>query len=134
MQILTIDDDMINNLIMRENIKQIDKNIYVIEKMSLIDGVLYLKSCKNKADFPEFIFCDLNLPPYTAKDFIRIFNKYFYPLHAYTRIYIISAAVDNKPERSMGEYPFLKGVLNKLEFDDRLREILSTEEVQSENN
>lgn len=128
MRILTIDDDAINNLIMRENIKQVDSGIEVIEKMSLIDGILFLKSCKNGPDFPEYVFCDLNLPPYTAKDFIRVFDKYFHHAHSETKVFIISAAVDNNPGRSIGEYPFLKGVLNKLEFDENLRQILSAEE------
>jgi response regulator RpfG family c-di-GMP phosphodiesterase len=125
MRILTIDDDMVNNLIMRENIKQIDPSIEVVEKMSLIDGILLLKSCKNKPSFPDFVFCDFNLPPFNAKDFIRVFNKFFFRQHPRTKIFIISAAVDNHLLGEIDEYEFVKGVLNKLDFDNHLRQILS---------
>ena len=124
MRILTIDDDIVNNLIIKENIKLIDSSIEVTDTTNLVDGVLFLKKCKRDSDFPELIFCDLNLPPYSATDFVRIFNKFFTKYHETTKLFIISAALDERIKAEMQGYSFLKGFLNKLDFDEQLDEIL----------
>ena len=124
MLILTVDDDIVNNLIIRENIKIINKKIVVIEKSTLVDAICFLRNCREKATIPEFIFCDYNLPPYSGKDFIRIFKRFFLQKCASTKIYLISAAVDQNLKDEIVGYDFIAGLYNKTDFDEKLKKII----------
>ncbi len=126
MRILTIDDDYVNNIIIRENIKTFDDRIEVIEKSSLIDAICFLKNCKDKDSIPAIIFCDFNLPPYTGLDFARIFKRFFLKKINPTKIFLISATIDQNLTAEIEKYKFISAVFNKSEFDEMLEEIIST--------
>ncbi len=124
--ILTIDDDYVNNIIIRENIKTIDDRIEVIEKSSLIDAICFLRNCRDKKSIPAIILCDYNLPPYTGQDFARIYKRFFFKKNDPTKIFLISATIDQNLTAEIEKYKFISAVFNKSEFDEMLEEIIST--------
>jgi len=127
MRVLTIDDDSVSTFIIRENLRIINEEIEVNEKLSLVDALLFLRNRLKKKSIPDVIICDYNLPPYTAKDFLRIYKQHFQPAFPSTKIFIISASIDQNIRNEISNYDFITGVYNKADFDEKLIKIVSVD-------
>jgi len=70
--ILIVDDDPEDIEIFSEAVLSLNKDITIT---SSTDALLALENLKNKADLPDIIFLDLQMPRLTGKDFLEKLNE-----------------------------------------------------------
>lgn len=78
--IMLVDDNYADNYLHSMEIKNINPEVVVIEKLMARDALKYLEWYKNSNYLPDIIFLDLYLPGMDGWEFVEKFSKFDSPL------------------------------------------------------
>lgn len=110
--ILLIDDDEINNLITREFIRAMKKNVdcHCVENGKT--ALIYLEQC-TKAQFPDMIFVDLLMPYFDGFDFLEVYEAEFYGQYPQTMLIMLTSSLRKSDSMRAGNYACLTELVAK---------------------
>lgn len=122
--ILFIDDNRANNFLV-ETIIKLD-NIPVIPHFEIdaIRAIAYLKRLQNMAEFPRFIFVDINMPRKNGFEFIEDFIIEFPDCYKVVNIYILSTSITHKDLQRANKFKIIRGCLEKPLKSEQLKSII----------
>ncbi len=122
--ILFIDDNRANNFLV-ETIIKLD-NIPVIPHFEIdaIRAIEYLKRLQNIAEFPRFIFVDINMPCKNGFEFIEDFIIEFPDQYKVVNIYILSTSITRKDLQRANNLKVIQDCLEKPLEPEQLKSII----------
>ena len=122
--VFVLDDDEIFLFLMEDIFKEI-KNIKRINFESNPKFAFeFLDWCKVKKNFPDYIFTDLNMPELDGYEFLKLYEKEYYPLFPKSKVIIITGVEPQKRKENEYNYPFVKGVIVKPVSTEKIAEVL----------
>lgn len=90
--ILLIDDDQINNFIIKEFIKELDNRVRCHCINDVEEAITYLGNC-TFAHFPDVILVDLLMPRYNGFDFLEVYEAEFYRKYPQTKLIMLTSSL-----------------------------------------
>ncbi len=113
-QIMLIDDDEVYNFICSETIKKILNIKDIITYTSSQNGLNFLaKSIADKAQLPDLIFIDINMPILDGWSFIEEYQKMSSDIAQKVLIYIQSSSVYDEDIEKSKTYAVIDGFITK---------------------
>ena len=109
--IFLIDDDPVNNLV----------NTRIIWKHSSLDvmafddagkALQHLRTC-SKAEFPELILLDINMPEINGWDFLNALHTLPQELQEECRVVMLSSSIDIHDFKRARSFPFVQDFISK---------------------
>ncbi len=93
---ILVDDDPINNLLIK---RTIERNLTEVEVKDFLSPEMALKfietEFKDKASEENtFVFLDINMPTLTGWEFLEIFDTFSFQLKSHFNIYVLSSSID----------------------------------------
>ncbi len=119
-RISLIDDDEVSNFIYRKLIKLISEDIQ-IQEYTNADQAIESMYALHSEEMPQIIFLDINLAGKTAWDFIDSFSLLPDFQRKNTKIYILSASLDERDIIRAHRSPYVNGFLGKPVSFEKLR-------------
>jgi len=122
--ILFVDDNRANNFLV-ETIIKLD-NIPVIPHFEIdaIRAIEYLKRLQNMAEFPHFIFVDINMPCKNGFEFIEDFITEFPDHYNLVNIYILSTTITPQDLQQANKLKIIRDCLEKPLQPEQLKSII----------
>ncbi len=119
-KIILIDDDPINNLILRKELQKKDSSIELTVFETATKAISFIESSD---DIPKFILLDINMPEMNGWDFLEYLDKKKYNIH----IFMITSSVVKRDQEKAEKYPLIKDYLikplGKEDFDKIIQSI-----------
>ncbi len=105
-QILIIDDDPINNLILR---KELEKKNHSIELIIFEDALKAMRFIEEESQLPNLILLDINMPEMSGWEFLRQLEQKNINL----AVFMITSSVVKKDQEKAKNFPLIKDYLIK---------------------
>ncbi len=113
-KILLIDDDEVNNFVVKQFIKRLGVDRYIVtETNNGSQALAYLQSCKEESKFPSYILVDLSMPVMDGEEFLQNYQKHFYGLNKDARVAVITASIRDSDKSLVDKYDFIYGFISK---------------------
>jgi len=112
--ILFIDDSDMNNFLTKAIIKvdELPIEAHFCEKVD--DALAYLNNLQsNNTQFPQFIFCDINLPGKNGFHFTEEYQQSFFNQFPDTKVFFMSALIGKEEEEKAANFNCVKGLYEK---------------------
>jgi len=111
--ILFIDDSEMTNFLTKSIIKvdQLPINPYFCLRVE--DALTYLQQVSDSSSFPEYIFCDINLPGKSGLEFSEEFEVQYKQSHPETKVFLLSAIIGDCEKDNASHYECVKGLYEK---------------------
>jgi response regulator RpfG family c-di-GMP phosphodiesterase len=111
---IIVDDDMVNNLICRKNIKKVFPEANISEFTEPETALVYIRSVFSKANAAETIlFLDINMPTMSGWDFLQAFERFDVIIRERLRIYMLSSSVAEKDLDAAAKNKNVSGYIEK---------------------
>lgn len=111
-KIILIDDDPINNLILRKELHKKDNTIELITFETASKAVDFIES---SAEVPNFVLLDINMPEMNGWEFLEYLSRKKYNMI----VFMITSSVVKRDQEKAKKYPLIKDYLIKpLGADD----------------
>ncbi|NJL12612.1 MAG: response regulator [Microscillaceae bacterium] len=110
--VLLVDDDPINNLIIR---KEIEKQAPTTEVKTFQSGLAALEFLKTAAVLPGLILLDINMPDFSGWEFLKNYSAQPNP----ASVFMITSSLIRKDREKARDFTVVKDYLIKpLSFED----------------
>ncbi|WP_190300349.1 response regulator [Rufibacter hautae] len=116
---MLIEDDEITNFLNQTVIEETGVAEEIIVALNGLEGLSYLQSLKNPADFPSLILLDINMPVLDGFSFMEEYHRLPLVEESSTKIVVLSTssnASDMNQMRSLGITTCLQKPLNEADF------------------
>ncbi|WP_210465452.1 MULTISPECIES: response regulator [Rufibacter] len=117
--ILLIEDDEITNFLNQTVIEETGVAEEIIVALNGLEGLSYLQSLNNPADFPSLILLDINMPVLDGFSFLEEYRRLPLVEKSSTKIVVLSTSSnvsDMNQMRSLGITTCLQKPLNEADF------------------
>jgi two-component system, chemotaxis family, chemotaxis protein CheY len=121
-QVIIIDDDELNNFIIRQHIKMLSPLVAVFDFTNAEKGFEFLLHSHFPGKTP--VLLDINMPGMGGWEFIENFGGLGSALRKRYSIYLVSASTDEQDEKKGSQYPDIKKYLIKPVTISRLKKII----------
>ena len=122
-RVIIIDDDSLNNFIIRQNIKQISTAIELIEFTEPNKGFEYMAQ-NGSAENGTVVLLDLNMPHISGWELLDKFAELDRKIKDSYLIYILSSSTDSNDQDMALQHPEIKNYLIKPVTIGSLKNIL----------
>ena len=122
--ILFIDDNRANNFLVETIIKLDSIPVIPHFEIDAIRAIEYLERLQNMAEFPSFIFVDINMPRKNGFEFIEDFIAEFPERYHLVNIYILSTSITPKDRQRANMLKIIQDCLEKPLKTQQLRSII----------
>ena len=124
-RIIIIDDDSLNNFIIRQNIRQISSAIEVIEFTDPDKGFEYMSE-NASTQFKTIVLLDLNMPQISGWELLDKFSELDSKTKECYLVYILSSSTDTNDQDMAFKHPEIKNYLIKPVTAADIKKILSS--------
>lgn len=112
--ILIIDDDEINNFIIRKRINSLGSSFATKYLLSGESALTYLNDCvTNQRNLPNVVLVDIQMPGMDGFEFLDEFEKRFNERLDETNLYVLSASANPNDKERAATYKCVKGYFTK---------------------
>lgn len=117
---MLVDDDPLNNILSRMNLKRTFGNVEIKEFLIPENALAYIEQeyTNNQSEELITLFLDINMPSLSGWDFLEIFNDFAEPIINQFQIYMLSSSVDpadiNRAKINPLVLDFIEKPLDKL--------------------
>ena len=126
MNILIIDDDQINNFVLKNVIQRSYTNTNVEIKLDGKSGFNYLARIKDEGKpFPDIIFVDIYMPIMTGFEFLDDFESHFAEDH-FPVIFMISSSLSKEDQMKANSYKCVQGYITKPLINNNIHFIVDS--------
>jgi CheY-like chemotaxis protein len=126
--LLTVDDEVINNLIFKRIAERNEDVDQVIEFTSAAEMIDYTKNQDQlNLSMPDFIFIDINMPIMSGWQLIDKLSQDYHHKLKNSKIYILSSSTNSVDLRMAENNPFVDGYIIKPFSVDKLKELINEE-------
>ncbi|MGZ3901752.1 MAG: response regulator [Bacteroidia bacterium] len=122
-RVIIIDDDPLNNFIIRQNVKLISASVEVIE-FTNPDKAFEFMAKNSSASFDTLVLLDLNMPQVSGWDLLDKFSALDPGIKAGYIIYILSSSTDTNDQDMANKHPEIKKYLIKPISPADLKKVL----------
>lgn len=127
-KLLTVDDEVINNLIFRRIAERNEEVDQIIEFTSGLEMVDYIKNSDMlESSMPDFIFVDINMPLMNGWQLIDKLSQEHHEKIKNSKIFILSSSVNNADLIMAENHPFVEGYIVKPFSPEKLEEVIKDE-------
>ena len=121
-KLLLVDDDDIHLYIFKKIIEQCGYLVDLIAMDNCSAGITYLKDLnKNKGQFPDIIFVDLNMPVLNGWDFLTAYNQL--EIKQNVLLYMLTSSIFDNDIADSKSFPILNGYYFKPITTGQLRNL-----------
>ena len=119
MRIMIIDDDTVINLVHETFFKKIHPQSTILKYVWAHDALEMLNTCP-KAEYPDLIILDINMPHIDGWEFLDdlLISDYKIP------VYVLTSSIDDNDRILVKKYPCVYGYFIKPIKPDDIRSIL----------
>lgn len=111
--ILFIDDNEPNNVLTQAIIDAEELPIESFFAQSIDEAIIKLTDFEKEQNFPQLVFCDINLPIKDGYFFADYYLDHFYEKHKDVRVYFMSADFQQEDFDKLTQFPFVYNVYIK---------------------
>lgn len=112
--ILIIDDDEINNFIIRKRINSLGSSFATKYLLSGESALSYLQDCvTSQRNLPNVVLVDIQMPGMDGFEFLEEFEKRFKEQLNETSLYVLSASANPNDKERAATYKCVKGYFTK---------------------
>lgn len=111
--ILFIDDNVNNNVLTQAIIEAEEMPIESYFAQSIDEAIIKLNDFEKEQYFPQFVFCDINLPIKNGYFFAEYYLAHFYEKNKDVRVYFMSADFQQEDFDKLTQFPFVYNVVLK---------------------
>lgn len=112
--ILIIDDDEINNFIIRKRINSLGSSFATKYLLSGESALSYLQDCvTSQRNLPNVVLVDTQMPGMDGFEFLEEFEKRFKEQLNETSLYVLSASANPNDKERAATYKCVKGYFTK---------------------
>ncbi len=111
-RVFFIDDNKANNFLIQSYIELDNIPVAPSFERSAIRALEYFKQLPS-ADFPQYIFVDINMPLMNGFEFVQAFMTTFPIQCQQTQIYILSSSIHPSDKKRIHDFSVIKGYIEK---------------------
>lgn len=121
LNILIIDDDQVNNFVLKNIIQRSYPDARVEVKLEGQSALNYLGKVDDDR-FPQIILLDIYMPILNGYDFLEQFHSVFSKKDCY--IYMISTSLSKNDQQRANNYPMVQGFITKPLINNNIQSIV----------
>lgn len=121
LNILIVDDDQVNNFVLKNIIQRSYPDARVEVKLEGQSALNYLQKV-DPDKFPEIILLDIYMPILNGYDFLEQFHTLFANCGAF--IYMISTSLSKADQQRANNYPMVQGFITKPLINNNIQSIV----------
>ena len=122
--LLVVDDNEINNFLLKHMIKKSGLDIFVTFYTNPESVISYIKTSLSESHAIDFIFLDINMPLMSGWELLDELKRSGMKLLNYIPVYIFSSSVHQKDQEIAKNYPEVCGFLLKPVCIEILQELV----------
>lgn len=112
-RILFIDDNVNNNVLTQAIIDAEEIPVESYFAQSIDEAISKLNDFDKAEDFPQLVFCDINLPIKDGYFFAEYYSVHFYEKNKDVKVYFMSADFQQEDFDKLTQFPFVYNVVLK---------------------
>lgn len=112
-RILFIDDNVNNNVLTQAIIDAEEIPVESYFAQSIDEAISKLNDFDKAEDFPQLVFCDINLPIKDGYFFAEYYSVHFYKKNKDVKVYFMSADFQQEDFDKLTQFPFVYNVVLK---------------------
>lgn len=124
-RIMLIDDNKLDNFFHKRVINKYDATLEVIEMLSAIDALEYLKECKTN-NHPDIIFLDINMPGMNGWEFLEEYKRIPEDLRTSMVVVMLTTSENPNEKERASQDSSLTGFISKPLSTEALKNVLET--------